>query len=86
MKTRAELVRCAHAQAASMFVGKRKLPKALIEKARHAAFAAIVQCDRTAGTSDHTSAAYSYGVVALANEGVDEAIESWSRIWGRSRK
>jgi hypothetical protein len=80
MSTRAELVRAANAAAAMVFVGKPKITGALVEAANHKAFDAIRRHDPLTGTRDHPHAAYSYGIVALANEGVEQAKADWARI------
>ena len=79
-KPRAELVRAAHAAAAALFVGKPSLSADLVRRAKSAAFEAVRRADPTAGLSTHPSAAYSYGIVAVADEGVKEAQDSWARI------
>lgn len=81
--SRADLVRAAHAAAASLFVGKRRLAPSLVDKARALAFRAVTL--RGAGTANHPHAPHSAGVAALASEGVDEAIAAWTRIWGAKR-
>ena len=72
-----------HAAAASLFVGKRKLSPALVHRARLLAFEAVRRRDWRAGTSDHPHAPHSAGIATLADEGVDEAIAAWTRIWKR---
>ena len=81
--SRADLIRAAHAAAASLFVGKRKLPPALVHRARLLAFEAVRRRDWRAGTSDHPHAPHSAGIAAIADEGVDEATAAWARIWKR---
>ncbi len=81
MKTRDELVRIAHAAAAAIFVGARKSITAnMMQRARIAAYDAISRADRAAGTKDHPFAAYSFGIVALADEGVAQARDAWAKI------
>ena len=81
--SRADLVRAAHAAAASLFVGKRKLAPALILRARVLAFTAVQRRDWQAGTATHPHAPHAAGIAAIADEGVDEAIAAWARIWKR---
>lgn len=79
-KPREALVRAAHAAAAMVFVGKPKITAEMVTKAKNLAFRAIQVHDPLAGTKDHPTAAYSYGIVELANEGVKEAQTAWARI------
>ncbi len=70
MKTREDLVRIAHAAAAAVFVGARKSITAnMMQRARIAAYDAIRGADSSTGTKDHPFAAYSLGIVALADDG-----------------
>lgn len=77
-KSRAELVNVARAAAAAMFARRKVAPtEAVIKKARSAAFRAIQQHDRLAGTATHPVAAYAHGVMELAAEGTEEARQRW---------
>lgn len=80
-KSRAELVRAAHAAAASIFVyAKKSITPAQMKKAKALAFRAIAVADPLAGTADHPYAAYSHGIATLADEGVQDAVAAWLRI------
>lgn len=80
-KSRQELVNAAHAAAAAVFVSaKNSITPAMHHRARLAAYAAIERADYSAGTKDHPHAAYSYGIVAVADEGVQMAMGEWHRI------
>ncbi len=82
MKTREDLVRIAHAAAAAVFVGARKSITAnMMQRARIAAYDAIRGgADSSTGTKDHPFAAYSLGIVALADDGVAQARAAWAKI------
>lgn len=79
-RPRDELVRVANAAAAMVFAGKSKLTDAMRARARSAAFKAIQQHDRIAGTSYHPHAAYSHGIATLANQGLEQAIAGWQEV------
>lgn len=80
-KSRAQLVRVAHTEAASIFVrAKKSITPAMMSKAKAQAFRAIAIEDPRAGTADHPHAPYSHGIAALAEEGVQEAVAGWLRI------
>ncbi len=81
MKTREELVRIAHAAAAEIFVSARRgITANMMQRARSAAFRAVSRADASTGTATHPFAAYSHGIVALADDGVAQAAQAWAKI------
>jgi len=81
VKTREELVRIAHAAAAAVFVSARKgITANMMQRARIAAYDAVSRADSSVGTKDHPFAAYSFGIVALADDGVAQASAAWEKI------
>ncbi len=81
--TRDQLVRIAHTVGASMLVRRRRLTDAFIRQMQSKAFDAIRRTDRLAGTATHPHAAYAHGVMALACEGIAQAITGWQTLHRR---